>query len=1771
MAGTALQIDARETGTDSSTVTQVVVPNADARDTEMTEVEMVQSASSATTGITAAPALATTMTEQKVQTGPAPVNIVGDDIVPGLLPNGSIIIRIPPEGHSMKISRETNLKALSDDETTIVTNGTKPTEEGVLTSENESEMDLGECSRYSQCGKAQRKEEPEGDCSLIQSLRMKDSDVIDIVASRKVETDVALSRSRSSRQRRPWQSKSSDRHDAGQRSDLLTRAADSRKKDGLPRLARYPQNTYSLLRDFDTGKAMHKRREKTSDEKSSEDPSEIGNCGKVHQLEPHSRFDPELRGIRVAENTSPAVRPMQEPVKDLPDGPADDTGASMHLPDYEDQPEDDASPHFNIVDRGVAFLVDKTKRLHQRERKKALAEQPGATLNAGKHRSGINSMALESKSKETATSGAATSFASMSITRKRSSTAALERTASDDNDTLKDATAEASAPRHLGIESANADPPDRTGAASPAHFHAPFVAASWPTIAAPVHVEDAGSPSFGASRQSDAGATSFAAKPIDPALVAIIIAAEQPRDAASTAIPSTQSSSDDALATSTCETHLRIRVQSASAPGHMPPVSTTRSFPSSSAFPPALRAMPHRQAKGERVPVPPEKRKGRRPFASASQIETTGTTAPHIDDHEAGAESNARYTETTQVEVVQWASSACSTMGITAPLALATTMKKEKAKTELSVKIVDDDTAPGLVPNGFDAEDSGQAGEGTDPMKTEAAIRGDYDYVGFGEDLPPSQVSMGGSECPDNIRFAAEAGEKREHEKSTHVGLAPDVFEVGRPRTPQAERRGGTTFVAREDSVDRNRKTEISHQIIPTDGHSINREHGLKALSDDEMTIMTNGTKPTEKGLTSENKSEMDLGECSRCSQGRKAQMIEEPEGSPPLIQLLRTKDEDDIAASTKPEARTRSRSRTQRRPWQSSEQHDAGACGRRADQRTKDADSKIIDRERNGLLRKVQYPENAEPLRRDFDTGKATHQRRGTKTSDEKSSEDAMEIEDSGKVHQLEPHSNFDPELRLGHVPEDTSSTGRPMRPVKNLLDGPADDTGASMHVLDYMDQPEDDADSPSPQLKHFRVDSVAAFPADKPRKQLHQRERMKSLAAQLGATLNVGEHRSELKRLALESNSKEAAILGATTNFASTSTTRKRSTTAVLERAASSDDDTLTHATAAACAPSSLGNESAYAVPLDRTDELQTVSARAGAGAAFSAHCNARFGTACSPTNAGPLEVDDARYPSSGASCRSDAEATCSSFAAKSVESALAATAIAVEQTDAASATTPSTQCSSDGAPVTTTCAHEPNHEAFEATVNAAESDDVAPAATIIAVRGVNDDATPEVTTEAPGSNADAENMPSSKEKDDMLVSSDGTLEQNTSVPVSSNAAPVQIVRPPGLRNDAPASRTEAHSLADEAPTSGVMDGVQVTEKSVELSPKIAPKTPVNEVVEVSDCSDEEEDGKQSKQVRAASRKVDEDENQDDRSSRRQLLEIGMQDEEEEEASTSGALRPVLSDAQREMADEMLAVYQNIPNGMEKIQDDDHWTKIDLRVNDMRTLAPRGWLNDNVVDCYLKIALRDILGTEVVDKKVLCWNTQWWMRISGEGKGQNTGEPQYCYANVKRWPLRRKADIFALDLMIVPRGSGTHWSLGVVDFRRKRLIHICSLGLRNTLFMEVVRRYLTDEWKDKKNGEGAFSFDGWTELYSSDFEKELGTRVPLQDNDFDCGMFTILYAVQVAEQYRDRGTERGPSFRFTFSQQQIHDYRRKCLLELRGAAVAKSCPFSIIELVQK
>jgi sentrin-specific protease 1 len=69
---------------------------------------------------------------------------------------------------------------------------------------------------------------------------------------------------------------------------------------------------------------------------------------------------------------------------------------------------------------------------------------------------------------------------------------------------------------------------------------------------------------------------------------------------------------------------------------------------------------------------------------------------------------------------------------------------------------------------------------------------------------------------------------------------------------------------------------------------------------------------------------------------------------------------------------------------------------------------------------------------------------------------------------------------------------------------------------------------------------------------------------------------------------------------------------------------------------------------------------------------------------------------------------------------------------------------------------------------------------------------------------------------------------------------------------------------------------------------------------------------------------------------------------------------------------------------------------------------------------------------------------------------------------------------DIFSYDLMVVPVHLGVHWCLSLVDFERKKVSYLDSMGGRNQACVDALLQYLRDEHKDKKGL--PFDDSGWT-----------------------------------------------------------------------------------------
>ncbi|EPQ02846.1 Sentrin-specific protease 2 [Myotis brandtii] len=133
--------------------------------------------------------------------------------------------------------------------------------------------------------------------------------------------------------------------------------------------------------------------------------------------------------------------------------------------------------------------------------------------------------------------------------------------------------------------------------------------------------------------------------------------------------------------------------------------------------------------------------------------------------------------------------------------------------------------------------------------------------------------------------------------------------------------------------------------------------------------------------------------------------------------------------------------------------------------------------------------------------------------------------------------------------------------------------------------------------------------------------------------------------------------------------------------------------------------------------------------------------------------------------------------------------------------------------------------------------------------------------------------------------------------------------------------------------------------------------------------------------------------------------------------------------------------------------------------------------------------------------------------------------------YQAVKRWT--KGVNLFEQELILVPIHRKVHWSLVVIDLRKRCLKYLDSMGQKGNRICEILLQYLQDESKTKRNVD--LNLLEWTHYSMKPHE------IPQQLNGSDCGMFTCKYADYMS---RDKP--------ITFTQHQMPLFRKKMVWEI-------------------
>ncbi|NWQ90291.1 SENP2 protease, partial [Burhinus bistriatus] len=190
----------------------------------------------------------------------------------------------------------------------------------------------------------------------------------------------------------------------------------------------------------------------------------------------------------------------------------------------------------------------------------------------------------------------------------------------------------------------------------------------------------------------------------------------------------------------------------------------------------------------------------------------------------------------------------------------------------------------------------------------------------------------------------------------------------------------------------------------------------------------------------------------------------------------------------------------------------------------------------------------------------------------------------------------------------------------------------------------------------------------------------------------------------------------------------------------------------------------------------------------------------------------------------------------------------------------------------------------------------------------------------------------------------------------------------------------------------------------------------------------------------------------------------------------------------------------------------------KLKVTREDIHTLRNLCWLNDEIINFYMGLVMERSKKEEY--PAVHAFSTFFYPKLISGG-----------YKAVGRWT--RGVDVFKQDIVLVPVHLRAHWTLAVIDIRKKTIKYFDSLGQKGDKICQTLFQYLQEESKEKRNVE--LNISEWT-LHS------MGPHeIPQQLNGSDCGVFVCKFA-----DYISRGKP------MNFSQTHMPYFRKKMVWEI-------------------
>lgn len=196
-----------------------------------------------------------------------------------------------------------------------------------------------------------------------------------------------------------------------------------------------------------------------------------------------------------------------------------------------------------------------------------------------------------------------------------------------------------------------------------------------------------------------------------------------------------------------------------------------------------------------------------------------------------------------------------------------------------------------------------------------------------------------------------------------------------------------------------------------------------------------------------------------------------------------------------------------------------------------------------------------------------------------------------------------------------------------------------------------------------------------------------------------------------------------------------------------------------------------------------------------------------------------------------------------------------------------------------------------------------------------------------------------------------------------------------------------------------------------------------------------------------------------------------------------------------------------------------------ISILVKDIRTLLPKQWLNDEIINFYGNLIMDRSKTSETPLPKIHVFNTFFLTQLSQD------------YMKVRSWS--RRFDLFGMDKILIPTHLGNHWICSCINLRDKRIEIYDSLGGRHQNIAKTLINYLVKDWEDKKIKKKLATEPFNTEDWETNYKNP--NIIPQQLNGYDCGVFTCSFMENLS---RD--------IPFGFSQDNMNEIRRRMVFEI-------------------